>query len=247
MKRILYFLIPALLLASLIGWRLMTSKKAKVAQDQAAAARKNAPPNVNAAPATVRDIVHTFEGVGSAEAPYNVRISSKVTGLLKTLALREGDPVHSGEEVARIDPSQMQAQVQAQQGTVAEAQQRLAQAALTTNQTSVQITSGIRQQQAAVSSSQANANQVEQNYAAQVASSQSAVTDAQGRVDNADAAISNAQAGIRSAQANLDNATVRYNRTYELYKQGFTAAQDVDDAAQWWMCRRAPSTSRRDN
>ncbi len=54
--------------------------------------------------------------------------------------------------------------------------------------------------------------------------------DAQGKVDSATAVIANTEATIRSAQANLKNAQVRYNRTNGLYKQGFIAAQDVDDA-----------------
>ena len=79
MKRIFYFVIPAVLLFGLIGWRFAAKRRDKAAQDKAAAARKTAAPSVTVAPAVVRDIVHTFEGVGSADAPYNVRISPKVT------------------------------------------------------------------------------------------------------------------------------------------------------------------------
>jgi multidrug efflux pump subunit AcrA (membrane-fusion protein) len=38
------------------------------------------------------------------------------------------------------------------------------------------------------------------------------------------------QAAVQSAEANLANATARYNRANELYKKGFIAKQDVDDA-----------------
>ena len=230
MKRIFYFVIPAVLLFGLIGWRFAAKRRDKAAQDKAATARKNAPPNVTLAPAVVRDIVHDFEGVGSADAPYNVRISSKVTGLLTYLNVREGDAVTVGQVVAKIDPAQILAQVQAQRGAVAEAQQRLSQAEITANPTNVQVATQIRSQNASVNSAKANFNQTEQSYASQVAAAQAAVTDAQGRVDTAEAAIRNAEAQIRSAQANLNNAQVKYDRTYDLYKQGFVAAQDVDDA-----------------
>ena len=230
MKRIFYFVIPAVALFALIGWRFVAKRRDKAAQDKATLARKNAPPNVTIAPAVVRDIVHDFEGVGSADAPYNVLISSKVTGLLTYLNVREGGAVTVGQVVAKIDPAQILAQAQAQRGVVAEAQQRLSQAEITANATNVQVSTQIRSQNASVNSAKANFNQTQQNYASQVAAAQSAVTDAQGRVDTAEAAIRNAEAQIRSAQANLNNAQVKYDRTYDLYKQGFVAVQDVDDA-----------------
>jgi HlyD family secretion protein len=44
------------------------------------------------------------------------------------------------------------------------------------------------------------------------------------------AAVITADAGIALAQANLADATAKYNRIFTLYKQGYAAAQDVDDA-----------------
>jgi RND family efflux transporter MFP subunit len=230
MKRLLYVLIPALVLGGLIAWRFQQNTAKKQEQDKAAQARKTAAPSVNVAVATVRDIVHTFEGVGSVEAPFNVKISPKVTGRIDFLQVREGDAVKAGDVLARIDPSQVQALVAQQQAAVAEAQSRLSQAALTTNATNVNVESQVRQQQAAVNTVKANYAQVKGNYAAQVAAAQSAVTDTQGKVSSARAVIANTEATIRSAQANVKNAQVRYNRTDGLYKQGFVAAQDVDDA-----------------
>ncbi len=156
MKRLLYVLIPAVVLGGLIGWRFQKTTADKKQLDQAAQARKTSAPNVNVAAATLRDIVHTFEGVGSVEAPFNVKISPKVTGRLDFLKVREGDAVKAGEVLARIDPSQAQAVVAQQQAAVAEAQSRLAQAALTANATGVSVESQVRQQQAAVNTAKAN-------------------------------------------------------------------------------------------
>ena len=230
MKRLLYLLIPAIVLGGSIAWRFQQKTAEKQQQDKAAQARKTAAPSVNVGAATVRDIVHTFDGVGSVEAPFNVKISPKVTGRIDFLQVREGDAVKVGDVIARIDPSQVQALVAQQQAAVAEAQSRLSQAALTANATSVSVESQVRQQQAAVNTAKANYAQVRGNYAAQVATAQSAVTDVEGKVSGAKAVIANTEAAIRSAQANVKNAQVRYSRTEGLYKQGFTAAQDVDDA-----------------
>ena len=230
MKRLLYVLIPAVVLGGLIAWRFQLKTADKKQQAQAAQARKTAAPTVNVGVAETRDIVHNFDGVGSVEAPFNVKISSKVTGLIQYLQVREGDAVKAGDVIARIDPSQVQALVAQNQAAVAEAQSRLAQAAVTANATSVNVESQVRQQQAAVNTAKANYSQVQGNFDATVAAAQAAVTDAEGKVASAKAVIANTEATIRSAQANVTNAQVRYNRTNGLYKQGFVAAQDVDDA-----------------
>lgn len=230
MKRWLLVLVPLLVLGLLIGWR-VTQKSAEVAaQDKMRAARMKTPPVVAVAAAKVRDIVPTFESVGSVQAPFNVSIASKTTGRIDYLQVREGDRVSRGEVLVRIDPSEIQAMVHQNQAAVAEAESRLAQAMATRNPNTVSVHSQISQQQATLVSARANYDQTSQNYNAQVAAAEAAVTDAAGRVSSAQAAIGNAQAGIQSAKANLDNAQAKYTRTNDLYKQGFVAAQDVDDA-----------------
>src|SRR5437764_7697156 len=198
MKRWILVLVPLLLLGALIGWRLHEKTVAAATQNQMRAARMKAPPVVAVAAAQVRDIVPTFEAVGGVEAPFNVKIASKATGRIDYLQVREGDRVTQGEVLARVDPSEIQAQVRQQQAAVSEAESRLAQAQLTEAPTNVNISTQISQQQAAVASAQADYQQVKQNYDAQVAAAEAAVTDAQGRVNNADAAVANAQTSIKS-------------------------------------------------
>src|SRR5207248_2857583 len=52
------------------------------------------------------------------------------------------------------------------------------------------------------------------------------------RLDPAEiqAAINQQRANVGSAEANANNAQIFYRRNYSLYKQGFIAAQDVDNA-----------------
>lgn len=230
MKRWIVILLSVAAAGSLIGWRLISKSKDSQMLAQGRAAQAKAAPPVTVAPVAARDIVHTFVGVGSVVAPFNIKIAPKVSGRLDYLQVREGAAVKQGEVIARIDPVQIQAQVSQQEAAVAEAQSRLAEAQFTQNPAVVNVTTQIQQQVAALASARADDSQVRQNYNSQVSAAQSAVTDAQGRIENANATIGNAQANIRSAQANLNNAQVRYNRTYDLYKQGFIAAQDMDDA-----------------
>lgn len=223
MKRWTYVLIPIVILGSLITWRLAQKRAETAAQTNMRAMRMKAPPLVTTATAGLRDIIHTFKATGTVESPQNVKIASKVTGRIEYLQVREGDRVKKGQVLVRIDPEQVEADVHQAMANLAEAQYRLAQAKITQNPTNVSVSTQIRQQKAGVSSAQADANQVKQNYHAQL-------TSAQADVDDAEAKVENAKAAINSAQANFDNAHAKYNRVLDLYKQGFIAAQDVDDA-----------------
>ena len=230
MRRWIPVVLAVAALGGLIGWRIARKRAEAAEQTRVRLARAKAAPTVSVAPATVRDIVQTYTGVGSAEAPLNVRISSKVTGRIDSVQVHEGDPVKIGQLLVTIDPTELQSQLNLQEAALAQARYRLAQARITQNPTDIQVTTQIRQQEAAVVSAQADYNQTKQNYEAQMAAAAASVTDFQGRASSAEAAIGSANAAIRSAQANLENARSKYARALDLYKQGFVAAQDVDDA-----------------
>jgi multidrug efflux pump subunit AcrA (membrane-fusion protein) len=173
-----------LLLGSLIVWRMGQKRAETAARGSMQAARGKAPASVELATVSLRDIVNTFETTGTVESPLSVKITPKISGLIEYLQVHEGDWVHKGQVLVRIDPSLAQEEVQQQMAALATAQYRLAQAQLTQAPTDVGVTTQIRQQEAAV----------------------------------------------LSARANLDNATAKYNRANELYKKGYVAAQEVDDA-----------------
>jgi len=223
MKRRTYILIPLLVFGALIAWRLGQKRADLAAQTAMRAARMKAPPLVVLAPVQVRDVTHTSEATGTVEAPFNVKIAPKVAGRVDFLQVREGDRVRKGQVLVRIDPSEVEANVQQAAASLAEAQYRLAQAQLNQGPTNVSVTTQLRQQEASVASAEADYRQVRTNYKAQLAAAAASVTDAQAKIDNAKAAI-------KSAQANLDNATTKYNRVASLYQKGYVAAQDVDDA-----------------
>lgn len=223
MRRAILILIPILILGSLIVWRLGQKHAEAVGQSKMREMRMKAPMLVSTATAQIRDITHTFTATGTVESPQNVKIAAKITGRIEYLNVREGDRVRRGQVLVRIDPDQVEAEVHAAMANLAEAQYRLAQGQINQNSTDVGVNSQVRQQKAAVNSAKADYEQSRQNYLAQIAAAEASVRDANARVENA-------QAAIKSAQANLDNATSRRDRVLDLYKQGFIAAQDVDDA-----------------
>lgn len=230
MKRWIVPLTFLVVLSSLICWRVGQKRADAAAQNEQRASRKSPSAPVAVAPVEIRDIFKMFEVTGSVEAPVNVKISPKVTGRIDFLNVREGDHVKRGQVLVKIDPSQVEAEVEQARSAVAEAQYRLAQAQLSQGPSDAAVNTQVRQQKAGVSSAQADYNQVRENYKAQLAAADASVADAAGRVESANAAVSNAKAAIGSAQANLENAKSKYNRIQGLYKQGYISAQDVDDA-----------------
>ena len=217
-------------LSGLIFWRLGVKKAEAKTQTEQREARLKAPPMVKVAVVTSMDIAHDYDGIATIESPFNVRLSAKVTGRLLTVSVREGDVVHAGQTLATIDPAEVNADIARMRASVAEAKSRFAQAQLNQNPAETNIISEIRKQEASVASAQADYNQAKQNYDSQLAAADSSIVDTQGRISVAQAAMSSADSNIRSAQANLDNAKSKFNRVTDLYKQGFIAAQDVDDA-----------------
>ncbi|MDD3926079.1 MAG: efflux RND transporter periplasmic adaptor subunit [bacterium] len=230
MKKRLLVIIPLLVLIGLIGWRVAQKRAETASQTAQRTARTGMPVSVELASPQIRDIVDTFQATGSVEAIKNIKISPKVTGQIDYLEVREGDRVRQGQVLVRIDPSEMQAEVRRQQAALAESRYRLAQARLTQTTTDSAVTTQIQQQQAGLAGAQADLHQVEETYKAQLVATKASLEDAQSKIDSANAAVANANANIKSAQANLDNATARYNRVLGLYKQGYVATQDVDDA-----------------
>jgi len=222
MKRWIGLIIPLLIVGSLITWRLGQNKAELAAETSKRAMRMNAPALVSLATVILHDISHNFEATGTVEAPLNVKIAPKVTGRIEYLEVREGDRVRKGQVIVRIDPSDVEAQVQQQMASVAEAQYRLAQAKMGQNPADVSVNTQIRQQKAALESAKADYNQVRENYKALLAAASANVTDAQSK-------ILNAKAVIKSAQANLENAKIKYDRVVGLYKKGFVSTQEVDD------------------
>src|ERR1051325_5446811 len=171
MKRWIFIVAVIGILSSIIVWRFVAKSADTAQQAKQREARLKAPPLVTVTPAGMRDIVHTFTGVGTVEAPLMAKIASRTTGRIEYLQLREGDVVHAGKTpdvLVRIDPSQLIAQVSQQEASLAEARSRLAQAQMTQNPTNVSVTTQISQQGAGLRSSQADLEQAKQLYSSQM-------------------------------------------------------------------------------
>ncbi len=231
-KRILWIVVPIVCVLALVVWRIVTHNQANAQLKGGAGGRggRNRTPTVQVAKAGPALIESTLQAVGNVESPFKVDMSPKTSGKIEFLQVREGDKVTPGEVLVKIDPTEIQGQILQSQAAVAEAQSRLAQAAVGEGANTVSIVSQIEQQKAGVSSANADLLQTERNYDATVATARSAVVDAKAKVAAAKAQVDNAKASQQREEANLNNAQVKLDRITSLYQQGFVAAQDVDDA-----------------
>lgn len=230
MRRWLYVLLPLFLLLGLIGWRLNQKKAQAAEQNKTRQARANAPVVAETVPATRRDIVQTFEAVGSVEAPLAVDLMPKVPGRIVYLEVEEGDRVTPGQVLAKLEASELTADVRLREATVAQAQARIAEAEFGESPQSVTLSTEVQRQRAAVSAAQALERQAGADYEAQIATAQAAVVDAEGRIAAAEANIASADAAIKAAEANLSNARTQLERQEALLREGATAQQVVDNA-----------------
>jgi HlyD family secretion protein len=241
MRRV-FWIVPLVALLVLIGWRITQKNEAAAGgASQAGGARggpggggsgsgKGGASSVEAATAGPQELVATVESVGTAVSPQTVRLSPQTAGRITFLNAREGDRVHAGDTLVKIDPTQVEGSVLQGIAGVSEAQARLAQAQATIGSSDVAVESAIRNQRAALASAQAKLNQARKTQSAQIAAAQAAVTQQGEAAKVAQANVASAEAQEQAAQANLNAAQVKFTRTENLFKQGFIAAQDVDDA-----------------
>ena len=120
MKRIIGVLIAALglflLYCGLTGYRpavLMPYWPAPVelpVKTGRAARSNDGPISVLAAPVKVMDMPVTVDAIGTGQAFNSVVVRSMIDGRLTEIAFKEGQDVHAGDILARIDPSTFQAQ-----------------------------------------------------------------------------------------------------------------------------------------
>jgi RND family efflux transporter MFP subunit len=215
---------------ALVGWRLSQQNAEARAQSKQQEARKSAPLLVQTAQATRRDIIQTYEAVGTVEAPVAVAVTPRISGRVTFIGVREGDRVAEGQVLARLDTAELQSLIAQREATLAQANARYAQGRATAGSTNVGVEAEIRRQQAALQTAQAQLARVRADKTARLASANALVRQAETRIASAEAQISSARATIRTAQASLTNARTANERQQALVKEGAVAQQLADNS-----------------
>lgn len=230
MKKWISIIVFLILLVAVVAWRIGQRIESGKALQSAAATRRGAMNNVSVASVKSGDIENHVDTVGSLNTPFDIKLGSKVPGIVDMLDVRPGQDVKAGQVLVRINPIEQEAAVAQMQSAVAQAEHQYTQALLTETPTDTNVHTTIRQDEAALASAQANEGQVTANSAAQIQTAQAGVTDAAAKVATAVSQEGAANQAVVSAQATQKADSANYTREYTLYKQGFVAAQDVDNA-----------------
>jgi HlyD family secretion protein len=230
MKRWLVAAVALIALLAVVGWKISAKNAETADRAKQRTMRASAAIPVQAVTAKVRDIIRTYNSVGSLEAPVAVDITPRVTGRILELSVREGDRVSTGQVLARLDTSEIQAQISQKQATLAQARSRLAEAQTTQGAAGVSIESEISRQRTALNSARALAAKAIADEASQIGAAQANVTEAKGKVSSATADIGSAEAAVATAQANVDRANTELERQTVLVQEGATAQQNLDNA-----------------
>lgn len=165
-------------------------------------------------PSTIQEVVLV---TGAISSQTDVTVGVKSGGKVQMVLAREGDVVHKGQVIARQDPVDLQAQLDAQRASLAAAQSRLEQARVTFRNALTTLKWTKEQTELAVRQSQA---------ALDVAKQQAALIKNGARPQEKRQAEENVQA----AKADRDRARADLKRYQELYRQQAISAQQLDQA-----------------
>jgi RND family efflux transporter MFP subunit len=174
----------------------------------------------------VGDVAQTVNVTGSLVALQDVSLSAKQGGRLAEVTVREGDTVYAGQVLARVDATDLQSQVRADEAGVNSSEAKLQQARAAYAQQVADTKVGIDSARAA--------------YDQQVATSSAQVRTAESALAGAQANLSTMQEGARpeerlqtqatlaTAQANYNKAQTDVNRYEKLHNAGAVSDAEMD-------------------
>src|SRR5258706_165283 len=134
-----------------------------------------------------------------------VPVASRVAGQVTTVYISENQPVHAGQPIADLDPSDAQVKLAQAEGDLATAQAQAADADTRTAVTSAMARGALTSAQGALQSSKEN-------------------------VDSSAASINEARASVARASANAEKARLDFQRAEELGGKGDISKAQVDAA-----------------
>lgn len=256
MKRIV--IIVAFLAVLLVGWRVLGREPAR----RPAAAPASAPPEV-AVPVTAAavgrgDMARTLLLTGALRTDEDVRLSSKITGRVARVNVREGDRVQVGQPVIQLEPGELQAKVNKSVAALQAARARLS----TARHSAI-----VKDTTAAAEVERAQANLAAATMRLSQAKSQAGIADTEtaSQVQSAESRLKwnnqrlqmlkegsrrqerrQAEYAVAQAKATLEEARSRYEHRKQLVGQGAIASEEADSAERQFHVAEAQYQSARE-
>ncbi len=169
-----------------------------------------------------RDLSSTVTASGEIRPIQYINLTSEVAGRIQEIYVKEGDPVNKGQQLVKLDPTQLQtnqdAQLAAYQSAQNEIQVSRSQVTAAQNQ--------YAQAQQSLIATEASVDTARQ----QVASAQQQVAQAQERLNTSRQGVVSAQTDIDRAQVELNAANRELKRSTELLENGVISKLEFDNA-----------------
>lgn len=167
-------------------------------------------------PVLQQDLTQTVTASGTVNPQNTVTVGSQISGTISQIFVDYNSKVKKGEELARIDPSQLQAQLSQAQAALAQAQAQAAQQSQTAGGAQASITQA--QQTAAVERANAQA-------------SAAGIVTAASNVAKAQSALQLAQQTVSRDQSLIANGYISQSQL-DTDRSNLTAAQSALQSAQ---------------
>jgi HlyD family secretion protein len=174
--------------------------------------------SLHTAAAARRTLSATVLATGSIKAVIGaeVKVGSRISGVVTSLPVNIGSVVHRGQLIAQLDDREARSQVDQARANLASARTHLAELGAGYAAQVVQSRTDVERAQADLASARSRLEQARTNA---------------GTVPlEVTAQIQQAESALEQAQANQANAKTSYERLQHLLDQGYIAAQEVDDA-----------------
>ena len=165
---------------------------------------------VTTSPVNRGDIVDTVGATGTLQAVTTVQVGSQVSGNIQWLGADFNSIVKKGQEIARLDPSLFDAQLQQVQANLVQARANLTKARSELDRARVQLTDAQQKYTRAKELSSQQLLATSELDAAKIAvdSAQASVASQQATVTQVQAAVTQSEASVNQSQVNRDHTVI---------------------------------------
>jgi HlyD family secretion protein len=189
-------------------------------------------------PAFTTDLTTSITTTGSVEATQDVDLGFSASGEITAIKVAVGDQVKAGQELARLDDTQLQASLRSAQANLASAQARLDALLNPSAADSASAYASVLSAQNQVTSAEQALSDLKAGpSSSDIATAQQGVLSAQNALQNAQDALSTAQDAVGKAEDGLNSAGDDMDNAWNDLKQARTELNSAEAA-----CPGAPNT-----
>ena len=167
---------------------------------------------------------------GNLDSPFKVQLTSRISGKIESISVREGDAVTAGQILVKVDPATAQTGLTQAQAGLAQAQAKLAQARIELTPNSAGVKGQIDQQTASLANLQAELTQTKRTVDSTLSTLTGAISDANAQVFATQSTVTTAEATIEKEKATRKNLQVKVDRNKELIDKGYIAEREYEDS-----------------